>query len=352
MDDGDEEETTKKCGSKDKSGSQQAAHAARREVREVNVTFMDSEDMRFECGSTKELRVKLAVRFDSFSSCIVLIAPEGPAMDIKWQQEEKPPSGNVTAVKNTSVDLAEWGEEDWWEVSVMHMEHGDEAFWGRAREHLAEGMPNDLLLRAAKEGNADIAHDFITKSHANVGALDEYGRTPLHYAADEGHAAVVDTLIYKFRADVGARDERERTPLHLAADAGHTAVVDTLLKVYADVSVRDEWGNTPLHLAARGGRVAAVDTLLYFPADAGARDQYESTPLHYAAPKGYAAVVSTLLKFRADAGARDEDRWTPLDLAQTYECHDVVVVLEQACSLKLKKENGDAIVTVSKEVNS
>jgi len=78
--------------------------------------------------------------------------------------------------------------------------------------------------------------------------VDEYGRTPLHYAAAEGDAARVQDLL-RAGANPNAQDDNSWSPLHFAAQAVSTAAVAALIEAGADVDALDRFGNTPLFRA-------------------------------------------------------------------------------------------------------
>jgi len=75
--------------------------------------------------------------------------------------------------------------------------------------------------------------------------LDEFGRSPLHYAAAESDAAYVQLLL-SAGAGPNERDDGGWTPRHFAAQAVSADVTDALLRSGANVDLRDSHGNTPL----------------------------------------------------------------------------------------------------------
>ena len=83
--------------------------------------------------------------------------------------------------------------------------------------------------------------------------VDEYGRTPLHYAAADGDVAVCSTLVGA-GADPNAADDNGWTALHFAAQAQSPDVTTVLLKAGASKEVKDNCGNTPLWRATMTSR--------------------------------------------------------------------------------------------------
>ena len=70
---------------------------------------------------------------------------------------------------------------------------------------------------------------------ADVNAVDEHRKTPLHHAAKRGNEQCVLALI-RGGANVHAKDGEGHTPLHYAAGEGATECVSALLAADADVN--------------------------------------------------------------------------------------------------------------------
>jgi ankyrin repeat protein len=121
--------------------------------------------------------------------------------------------------------------------------------------------------------------------------VDEYGRTPLHYAASDGDAAGVAALL-KAGYDPNLQDDDGRTPLHSGAQANAPAVVELLLQAGAEVDVADAWGNTPLFRAV-----------------------FES--------RGEGAVIRLLREAGADPYHKNNSGVSPLSLARLIANFDV-----------------------------
>ena len=121
--------------------------------------------------------------------------------------------------------------------------------------------------------------------------VDEYGRTPLHYAAGDGDPARVAQLLQEGH-DPNLQDDDGRTPLHFAAQASAPAVVELLLQAGAEVDAADAWGNTPL------GRAV-----------------FES--------RGEGAVIRLLREAGADPYRKNNSGQSPLGLARLIANFDV-----------------------------
>jgi ankyrin repeat protein len=75
--------------------------------------------------------------------------------------------------------------------------------------------------------------------------MDEYGRTPLHYAASDAMDERVTALITHGH-NPNAKDDNGWTPLHFAAQSNASRCVKILLDAGADSSLEDSNGNSPL----------------------------------------------------------------------------------------------------------
>lgn len=92
--------------------------------------------------------------------------------------------------------------------------------------------------------------------------LDEYGRTPLHYAALDGDMATIERLLAV--EDVNLADYQGWTPLHFAANRGRADVVARLLDAGADVNAVTEKGMPAIYwavVARAGDQVQTIGVL-------------------------------------------------------------------------------------------
>ena len=87
---------------------------------------------------------------------------------------------------------------------------------------------------------------FETLNETEFDGVDEYGRTPLHYAALGGLVDHLASLLHARGEDIDLPDRAGWTPLHFAASASSAACVGLLLERGAHVDPKDEHGNTPL----------------------------------------------------------------------------------------------------------
>jgi ankyrin repeat protein len=143
-------------------------------------------------------------------------------------------------------------------------------------------LPGDEIHEAAKSGDLAKIKALIEKTPGLIGAKDETGRTPLHWACRGVHIDAVKYLIER-GADVNARDNNGIAPLHSVASKGHLEAARILIDKGANLEHAMSNGETPLHLAAANGRKEVAALLAEKGAPLGPRDDKEDTPLHAAA---------------------------------------------------------------------
>ncbi|MHB9037626.1 MAG: ankyrin repeat domain-containing protein [Armatimonadota bacterium] len=156
---------------------------------------------------------------------------------------------------------------------------------------------------------------------ADVNALDEFGRTPLHHAVRCDKVAAARILLAN-GADVNAVETPSGcTPVFHAASM---EMLDILLLAGADISQRDTKGRTPLHKMAEDGSIDVAQALISMGVDVNDRDYESWTPLHYAARwHGNENMVGMLLFYGADSTIVNRFGMTPCDLSasQNHQAH-------------------------------
>jgi ankyrin repeat protein len=121
--------------------------------------------------------------------------------------------------------------------------------------------------------------------------VDEYGRTPLHYAAADGQVKEVIRLLAA-GTNPNAQDDSGWSALHFAAQAVSPGVTEALLAGGAQTELKDSFGNTSLSTAV-----------------------FES--------RGNGSVIQLLRRAGADPHAANSSGVTPLSLARTIANYNV-----------------------------
>ena len=89
--------------------------------------------------------------------------------------------------------------------------------------------------------------------------MDEYGRSPLHYAALHGNLDEVKSLIAN-GADINMQDDGGMTPLQFAVQEKRQLVITFLLSLNANPNLLDAHGNGSLWTAVMTTKKITFDT--------------------------------------------------------------------------------------------
>lgn len=195
--------------------------------------------------------------------------------------------------------------------------------WGQTTLHFAVMMENVALFKhlvSAKEADVNVGagteagtplhqasvvandnkwiQDLIDLG-ADVDAVDNEDKTPLHYAAHRGCAANIQRLI-EAKANKEARDRKRCTPLLSATENynKHEAkdCLRLLIELGADVKAANESGRTTLHEVAVNENLAElIPDLLCAGAKIEQTDTGGSTALHRAVVTRCAAGIKMLM---------------------------------------------------------
>ncbi len=196
----------------------------------------------------------------------------------------------------------------------------------------------------ARDGQLGLLKMVLSQEGASVdvNAVDEDGRTLLHWASGAGHLEVVEYLLSVFGASVSANtaDEEGWTPLLSACSAGRLGVARRLASAGARGEARTSSGGTALHFASSKGHAdVAAFVAQQWPALVAARDARGDTPLHKAARS--AAATTVLLEQKADVSARNKRGRTPLHDAAEDAAQDVCkILLEHGADPDARDEEG------------
>lgn len=129
----------------------------------------------------------------------------------------------------------------------------------------------DDLFCYIKRDNALAYIPGLIERGAKPGAVDEKGRTLLHYAAEKGDIKLINYLTRKLRINPNIQDHSGQTAMHMAATQFYGNVITALHKVGGDVNATDKMGLRPLHIAAVYGHIPVACKLIKRGADITAK---------------------------------------------------------------------------------
>ncbi|MEQ9115740.1 MAG: ankyrin repeat domain-containing protein [Rickettsiales bacterium] len=181
---------------------------------------------------------------------------------------------------------------------------------------------NQDMLQAAAGGDIESVRNLL-QSGACPNAVDNSGKTALHYAALNGNDLLTDILV-----ESGANIEQgivqftdlgpemtELTPVEQAAWNGQLHIIEKLVAYGADLDTCDELSNTLLMRAISFGHNALAAKLIELGADLNAKNFLGRTALHIAVEQ----TNRELTKLLIEKGAKtvpDYQEQTPLSLGE------------------------------------
>ena len=240
---------------------------------------------------------------------------------------------NVLVEHGADIHAGHWNDDGGWiplefavnanalSVATMLV---DRSGAGIDKSHL-----NSLLGHAAYRNAAEVVAMLIDRG-AEIDAMTDFGRRPLHSAAYGNAPEVVAALLAR-GADINAKDVSGWTPLHFASCGHHAPSSQAAMMLIArgaDVNAKSNIDQTPLHLTAACYGRGIAEVLIEQGARLHARDNDGQTPLHAAAWSNARMVASVLIQRGADIDAKDDDERTPLALAQERNHHDMAALLK------------------------
>ncbi|XP_061968985.1 probable protein S-acyltransferase 23 [Populus nigra] len=178
-------------------------------------------------------------------------------------------------------------------------------------EHGGDVNQNDnvgqtALHWAAVRGSIAVA-DVLLQNGGRVEAADVNGYRAVHVAAQYGQTGFLNHIGAKYRADFDAVDNEGRSPLHWAAYKGYADTIRLLLFRDAYQGRQDREGCTPLHWAALRGNIEACTILVHAGTkqELAVKDKAGFTPAQIASDKGHRHVAL----FLSNAQRAQSNHW-------------------------------------------
>lgn len=207
------------------------------------------------------------------------------------------------------------------EVVRVLLHHSD------ANPTVADGLGITPAMLAAEFGKFEHLAHLLAQEPSLANAANNNGWTALHLAAQGGElkrrnsripakfrAAV--RLLLEVKADVEALDEDRKTPLHRAAAAGNMETVAGLLDGRADVAAADICRWTPLHYACQDGHLEVAKSLIRAKAAVQQENASCISPLAVATMENQVRMAELLVNSKADPNLRNKGMASPMMLAR------------------------------------
>lgn len=185
------------------------------------------------------------------------------------------------------------------DVAQYIIEHG-----GDVNQH--DNVRQTALHWAAVRGSIAVA-DVLLQNGGRVEAADANGYRAVHVAAQYGQTGFLNHIGAKYRADFDAVDNEGRSPLHWAAYKGYADTIRLLLFRDAYQGRQDREGCTPLHWAALRGNIEACTILVHAGTkqELAVKDKAGFTPAQIASDKGHRHIAL----FLSNAQRAQSNHW-------------------------------------------
>uniref|UniRef100_A0A6M2EZ84 S-acyltransferase n=1 Tax=Populus davidiana TaxID=266767 RepID=A0A6M2EZ84_9ROSI len=178
-------------------------------------------------------------------------------------------------------------------------------------EHGGDVNQNDNLRQtalhwAAVRGSIAVA-DVLLQNGGRVETADANGYRAVHVAAQYGQTGFLNHIGAKYHADFDAVDNEGRSPLHWAAYKGYADTIRLLLFRDAYQGRQDREGCTPLHWAALRGNIEACTILVHAGTkqELAVKDKAGFIPAQIASDKGHRHIAL----FLSNAQRASSNHW-------------------------------------------
>ncbi|XP_011030252.1 PREDICTED: probable protein S-acyltransferase 23 [Populus euphratica] len=185
------------------------------------------------------------------------------------------------------------------DVAQYIIEHGGDV-------NQSDNVRQTALHWAAVRGSIAVA-DVLLQNGGRVEAADVNGYRAVHVAAQYGQTGFLNHIGAKYGADFDAVDNEGRSPLHWAAYKGYADTIRLLLFRDAYQGRQDREGCTPLHWAALRGNIEACTILVHAGTkqELAVKDKAGFTPAQIASDKGHRHIAL----FLSNAQRAQSNRW-------------------------------------------
>lgn len=183
------------------------------------------------------------------------------------------------------------------------------------------------IVRATKSNQEEVVNRLLQEDPACRFAVDESGRTALHWATEYNYTKIIHTILNSANFAVNSlgvpsllniSDCRGQTALHVACNCRREDGASLFLTLGSDVNIKDGSGNTALHRAVRMNLETVAIMMCEFGADVNVTNNLLWTPVHEAARTGNENILRVLIRHNADLDALTHNKMTPFLTAFFY----------------------------------
>ena len=222
---------------------------------------------------------------------------------------------------------------------------------GEAGREATNGAKKTPLMLAAEKGSyACVSLLLEGCPDAVVTAVDDSGRTALHYALKASDVDSATSLIWA-GSSASTEDSEKVRPVHLAARMGKKKLLVEMVEKEPslDPSWVDKSERSAVHYASAGGSLDALQIMLNLaPAESlialiNAPDSHGTTSLHFACEFNYAELVELLLERGANPAIKNLAGLYPLHTASKKGKDSLLVLLQHEPRIEIDTPDAEGL---------